>query len=69
MKYTGTKAYNRTFTDSGTKDVKKSTNYKVNELVPGTIYNFKVYGISACGDSLPALLLNDVTTKSTSKCV
>ena len=49
MKYTGTKLYNKTFEDTGYRTVGKSTKYKVAGLVPGSNYQFQVYGTSVCG--------------------
>ena len=41
--------YNKTFKDTGYRTVGKSTKYKVAGLVPGSNYQFQVYGMSVCG--------------------
>ena len=51
MKYSATKLYNKTFTDKGDRNVGKSTKYTVAGLVPGSNYQFLVYGTSVCGQS------------------
>ena len=54
MKYSGTKLYNKTFKDMGDRNVGKlTTNYTVAGLVPGTKYQFQVYGKTVCGQSFP----------------
>ena len=52
VKYTGTKSYNKTFRDAE-KTIKaiKATTQKVEGLIPGTTYEFRVHGTSVCGDS------------------
>ena len=52
VKYTGRKAYNTSFLDSGVQDTRRGTKYTVKNLVPGTSYSLEVYGISNCGESL-----------------
>lgn len=61
MKYTGTKSYNNSFTDEGIVDVKVTTVYTVENLVPGTRYRFQIYGISECGTKGPATYLDEET--------
>ena len=61
MKYTGTKSYNKSFTDEGIVDVKVTTIYTVENLVPGTRYRFQVYGISESGTKGPATYLDEET--------
>ena len=51
MKYSGTKWYDITFTDTGDKNVGMLTKYTVIGLVPGSKYEFQVYGTSVCGKS------------------
>ena len=51
MKYTGTKSYNKTFRDEKTMKAIKATTQKVEGLIPGTTYEFRVHGTSVCGDS------------------
>ena len=52
MKYTGTKSYNKTFRDAEkTIEAIKATTQKVEGLIPGTTYEFRVHGTSVCGDS------------------
>ena len=51
MKYTGTKSYNKTFKDEKTMKAIKATTQKVEGLIPGTTYEFRVHGTSVCGDS------------------
>ena len=52
MKYTGTKSYNKTFGDAEkTIEAIKATTQKVEGLIPGTTYEFRVHGTSVCGDS------------------
>ena len=51
MKYTGTKSYNKTFRDEKTIKAIKATTQKVEGLIPGTTYEFRVHGTSVCGDS------------------
>ena len=63
MNFTGTKWYNKTFTDIGDKNVGESTKYSVTALVPGSDYHFQVYGTSVCGKSSPIKL--KVKTKIT----
>ena len=53
MKYSGTKLYNKTFKGTGDRNVGKSTIYTVAGLVPGTNYQFQVYGTSICSQSFP----------------
>ena len=53
MKYSGTKLYYKTFKDTGDRNVGKLTKYTVAGLVPGTKYQFQVYGKSVCGQSFP----------------
>ena len=43
VSYSGTKSYNDSFKDDGFKDAIKSTTYSINNLVPGSQYDFKVY--------------------------
>lgn len=61
MKYTGTKSYNKSFTDEGIVDVKVTTVYTVENLVPGTRYRFQIYGISECGTKGPTAYLDEET--------
>lgn len=61
MKYTGTKSYNKSFTDEGIVDVKVTTVYTVENLVPGTRYRFQIYGISECGIKGPTAYLDEET--------
>ena len=61
MKYTGTKSYNNSFTDEGIVDVKVTTVYTVENLVPGTRYRFQIYGISECGIKGPTAYLDEET--------
>ena len=66
MQYSGTKLYNKTFKDTGDKNAGKVTKYKVTGLVPGSVYQFQVYGMSVCGKSLPTKLI-EVKTKIAGK--
>ena len=66
MKYSGTKWYDKTFTDTGDKNVGKLTEYTVAGLVPGSDYHFQVYGTSVCGKSSPIKL--NVDTKIAGRC-
>jgi len=66
VKYSGTKLYNESFTDTGDKYVGKSTKYTVTGLVPGSTYQFQVYATSVCGTSFPIKL--EVKTKIAGKC-
>ena len=65
MKYTGRKDYNTSFFDTGERDADEGTNFVVGNLVPGTLYNFKVNGISVCGEGQPSTV--DATTKMAGK--
>ena len=65
MKYTGRKDYNTSFFDTGERDADEGTNFVVGNLVPGTLYNFKVNGISVCGEGQPNTV--DATTKMAGK--
>ena len=56
MNYSGAKSYNRTFQDRGDRNVGKLTTYTVASLVPGSNYQFQVYGTSVCGQSFPVEL-------------
>ena len=56
VNYSGTKLYNKTFKDTGDRNVGKSTKYTVAGLVPGSNYWFQVYGTSVCGQSFPTQL-------------
>ena len=56
MKYSGTKSYDKTFKDTGVENVGKLTEYTVADLVPGSNYQFQVYGTSVCGQSSPLKL-------------
>ena len=51
MKYTGTKSYNKTFRDERTIEAINATTQKVEGLIPGTTYKFRVHGTSVCGES------------------
>ena len=51
MKYAGTKSYNKTFRDEKIMKAIKATTQKVEGLIPGTTYEFRVHGTSVCGDS------------------
>ena len=51
MEYTGTKSYNKTFRDEQTIEAIKATMQKVEGLIPGTTYKFRVHGTSVCGKS------------------
>ncbi|KAM7435782.1 Protein sidekick-1 [Porites harrisoni] len=61
VKYTGRKNYNTSFFDTGERDADEGTNLVMRNLVPGTLYNFKVNGISVCGEGQPNTV--DATTK------
>ncbi|XP_073227861.1 uncharacterized protein [Porites lutea] len=61
VKYTGTKDYNTSFLDIGEQDAQEATNYLLENLVPGTLYKFKVSGESVCVEGQPTAV--DVTTK------
>ena len=65
MSYTGTKDYNTSFLDIGEQDAKEATNYLVENLVPGTLYNFKVSGESVCVEGQPTAV--DATTTMSGK--
>ena len=52
MKYSGTKSYNLSFTHKGTKEAGQAAVTTVKDLVPGTNYEFELYGSSQCGQSL-----------------
>ena len=52
MRYSGTKSYNSSFTDKGIKEAKEISMTTVKDLVPGTNYEFELYGSSECGKSL-----------------
>ena len=51
MEYTGTKSYNKTFRDERTIEAINATAQKVEGLIPGTTYKFRVHGTSVCGES------------------
>ena len=51
MKYAGTKSYNKTFRDEQTIEAINATTQKVEGLIPGTTYKFRVHGTSVCGES------------------
>lgn len=61
MEYTGTKSYNKSFTDEGIVDVKVATLYTVENLVSGTKYRFQVYAISKCGTKGPTTYIDEET--------
>ena len=65
VKYTGRNYYNTSFFDTGEQDADGGTNFVVGNLVPGTLYNFKVNGISVCGEGQPNTV--DATTKMAGK--
>ena len=65
VKYTGTKDYNTSFFDIGEQDAQEATNYLLENLVPGTLYKFKVSGESVCVEGQPTAV--DVTTKISGK--
>ena len=65
VKYTGTKHYNSSFLDIGEQDPDEATNSVVQNLVPGTRYNFEVNSVSVCGESQPTAA--EVTTKMSGK--
>lgn len=62
MKFSGTKSYNKEFKDEGIKAVGKSTTCTVVGLVPGSNYNFEIYGTSVCGESLSLNLKVDTNS-------
>jgi len=66
LKYSGTKSYDKTFEYEDNINVGKLTEYTVTDLVPGSNYQFQVYGTSVCGKSLAIKLT--VETKNTGKC-
>ncbi|XP_027042748.1 receptor-type tyrosine-protein phosphatase epsilon-like [Pocillopora damicornis] len=62
VEYSGKKSYNNSFSHEGSKDVQGATKYTLDNLVPGTKYDLRVYGISKCGNKgLPSSL--EVETK------
>ena len=61
MEYTGTKSYNKSFTDEGMVNVKVTTVCTVENLVPGTRYRFQVYAISECGTQGPTTYIDEET--------
>ena len=65
VKYTGTKDYNTSFFDIGEQDAQEATNYLLENLVPGTLYKFKVSGESVCVEGQPTAV--DATTKMSGK--
>ena len=66
VKYTGTKYYNASFFDIGEQDAQEATNYLLENLVPGTLYKFKVSGgESVCVEGQPNAV--DATTKMSGK--
>ncbi|XP_022777767.1 protein sidekick-1-like, partial [Stylophora pistillata] len=50
VEYSGKKTYNNSFLHKGNKDVQGTTRCTLDNLVPGTKYEFQVYGISECGN-------------------
>ncbi|PFX14896.1 Tyrosine-protein phosphatase Lar, partial [Stylophora pistillata] len=50
VEYSGKKSYNNSFLHEGSKDVQGTTKCTLDNLVPGTKYEFQVYGISKCGN-------------------
>ncbi|XP_022778132.1 protein sidekick-1-like, partial [Stylophora pistillata] len=50
VEYSGKKSYNNSFLHEGSKDVQGTTKCTLDNLVPGTKYEFQVYGISECGN-------------------
>ena len=50
VEYSGKKSYNDSFSHEGSKDVQGTTKYTLVNLVPGTKYDLRVYGISKCGN-------------------
>ena len=67
MEYSGTKSYDKKFKTRDYKiDVGKLPKHTVTGLVPGSNYQFQVYGTSVCGKSLAIKLT--VETKITGKC-
>ena len=65
VKYTGTKDYNTSFLDIGEQDAQEATNYLLENLVPGTLYKFKVSGESVCVEGQPTAV--HATTKMSGK--
>ena len=62
VEYSGKKSYNDSFSHEGSKDVQGTTKYTLDNLVPSTKYDLRVYGISKCGNKgLPSSL--EVETK------
>nr|XP_058961995.1 putative inactive tyrosine-protein kinase Wsck [Pocillopora verrucosa] len=51
VEYSGKKFYNNSFSHEGSKDVQGTTKYTLDNLVPGTKYDLRVYGISKCGNN------------------
>ena len=51
MEYTGTKSYNKTFRVERTIEAINATAQKVEGLIPGTTYKFRIHGTSVCGES------------------
>ena len=65
VKYTATKDYNTSFLDIGEHDAQEETNYLLENLVPDSLYKFKVSGESVCVEGQPTAV--DVTTKISGK--
>ena len=51
VEYSGKKSYNNSFSHEGSKDVQGTTKYTLDNLVPGTKYDLRVYGVSKCGNN------------------
>ena len=51
VEYSGKKYYNNSFSHEGSNDVQGTTKYTLDNLVPGTKYDLRVYGISKYGNN------------------
>ena len=63
MKYSGRKSYDSSFTHYGIKEAKEAAMTTVKDLVPGTNYEFELYGSSQCGQSLPKYVSEETEMK------
>ena len=67
VEFSGTKSYDKNFKDADVINVGKETKHTVTDLVPDSNYQFQVYGMSVCGQSLAIKL--KIETKIAGKCL
>ena len=68
VEYSGTKDYNKSFTDAGSNQANMSFYHVVEGLVPGSQYTFTVFGTSVCGKGNGITLERVITNVEGTQC-